>query len=98
MIVHYGGWAGMTASLASLQDARGSTESKFTSTFGSSYENKFCSLEGHFTISFKKKKKIIVSGKVTRRCPQITTMEEKGKKKRNRTSVLLPFTNLTPYR
>ena len=47
--------------------------------------------ESHFNVS------LIVRDKVTRRCPQTTTFEEKGQPKRIRTEVLL-LTNLTPYR
>ena len=46
--------------------------------------------ESHFNVS------LIVRGKVTRQCPQTTTIEEKGEPKQNRTEVL-PLTNLTPY-
>ena len=45
----------------------------------------------HFNIS------LIVRDKVTRRCPQTTTFEEKGEPKRIRTEVPL-LTSLTPYR
>ena len=47
--------------------------------------------ESHFHVS------LIVRDKVTRQCPQTTTLEEKGEPKRNRTEVLL-LTSLTPYR
>ena len=47
--------------------------------------------ESHFNVS------LIVRDKVTRRYPQTTTFEEKGKPKRIRTEVLL-LTSLTPYR
>ena len=46
--------------------------------------------ESHFNVS------LIVRDKVTRQCPQITTFEEKGEPKRNRTEILL-LTSLTPY-
>ena len=46
--------------------------------------------ENHFNVS------LIVRGKVTRQCPQITTFEEKGQPKRILTEVLL-LTSLTPY-
>ena len=48
------------------------------------------SAESHFNVS------LIVRDKVTRRCPQTTTFEEKGELKRNRTDVPL-LTSLTPY-
>ena len=47
--------------------------------------------ESHFNVS------LIVRGKVTRQCPQTTTVEEKGEPKLSRTEVL-PLTSLTPYR
>ena len=47
--------------------------------------------ESYFNVS------LIVRGKVTRQCPQTTTIEEKGEPKRYRTEVL-PLTSLTPYR
>ena len=47
--------------------------------------------ESHFNVS------LIVRDKVTRRCPQTTTFEEKGEPKRYRTEVL-PLTSITPYR
>ena len=40
---------------------------------------------------------LIVRDKVTRQCPQTTTVEEKGEPKRIGTEVLL-LTSLTPYR
>ena len=40
---------------------------------------------------------IIVRDKVTRQCPQTTTLEEKREPKRIRTEVP-PLTSLTPYR
>ena len=40
---------------------------------------------------------LIVRDKVTRQWPQITTFEERGELKRNRTQDLL-ITSLTPYR
>ena len=45
--------------------------------------------ERHFNVS------LIVRDKVTRKCPQTTTFEEKGELKRYRTEVL-PLTNLPP--
>ena len=45
----------------------------------------------HFNVS------LIVMDKVTRQCPQTTTLEEKGEPKRYQTDVL-PLTSLTPYR
>ena len=47
--------------------------------------------ESHFNVS------LIVRDKVTRRCPQTTTFEEKGEPKQIRTEVPL-LTSLTPYR
>ena len=47
--------------------------------------------ESHFNVS------LIVRDKVTRRCPQTTTFEEKGEPKRNRTEALLLTYSLTPY-
>ena len=47
--------------------------------------------ENHFNVS------LILTDKVTRQCPQITTFEEKGEPKRIRTEVPL-LTSLTPYR
>ena len=47
--------------------------------------------ESHFNAS------LIVRDKVTRKCPQTTTFEEKGEPKQIRTEVLL-LTSLTPYR
>ena len=47
--------------------------------------------ESHFIVS------LIVRNKVTRQCPQSTTFEEKGEKKRIQTEVPL-LTSLTPYR
>ena len=47
--------------------------------------------ERHFNVS------LIVRDKVTRRCPQSTTFQEKGEPKRIRTEVPL-LTSLTPYR
>ena len=47
--------------------------------------------ESHFNVSF------VVRAKVTRPCPQTTTIEEKGEPKRIRTEVPL-LTSLTPYR
>ena len=47
--------------------------------------------ESHFNVS------LIVNDKVTRQCPQTTTVEEKGEPKRIRTEVPL-LTSLTPYR
>ena len=59
------------------------------------HENDFCIKVGsddiHFNVS------LIVRDKVTRRCPQTTTFEEKGEPKQIRTEVLL-LTSLTPYR
>ena len=46
---------------------------------------------GHFNVSLS------VRDKVTRQCPQTTTLEEKGEPKRYRTEVL-PLTSLPPYR
>ena len=46
--------------------------------------------ESHFNVS------LIVRDKVTRQCPQTTTLEEKGEPKQIRTKVLL-LTSLTPY-
>ena len=48
--------------------------------------------ESHFNVS------LIVRDKVTRQRPQTTTFLEKGEPKRYRTEVVLPLTNLTPYR
>ena len=47
--------------------------------------------ESHFNVS------LIVRDKLTRQCPQTTTLEEKGEPKRIRTEVPL-LANLTPYR
>ena len=47
--------------------------------------------DSHFNVS------LIVRDKVTRQCPQTTTVEEKGEPKRIQTEVPL-LTNLTPYR
>ena len=47
--------------------------------------------ESYFNVS------VIVRDKVTRRCSQTLTFEEKGEPKRNRTEVF-PLTSLTPYR
>ena len=47
--------------------------------------------ESHFNVS------LIVRDKVTRPCPQTTTLEQKGEPKRYRTEVL-PLTSLPPYR
>ena len=47
--------------------------------------------ESHFNVS------LIVRDKVTKRCPQTATFEEKEEPKRIRTEVLL-LTSLTPYR
>ena len=47
--------------------------------------------ESHFSVS------LIVRDKVTRRCPQTTTFEARGKPKRNRADALL-LSSLTPYR
>ena len=59
------------------------------------HQNDFCikvgSDESHFNFS------LIVRDKATRQCPQTTTFEEKGERKRNRTEVL-PLTSLPPYR
>ena len=59
------------------------------------HQNDFCikvgSDESHFNVS------LTVWDKVTRRCPQTTTFEEKGEPKQIRTEVLL-LTSLTPYR
>ena len=59
------------------------------------HQNDFCikvgSDESHFNDS------LIVRDKVTRQCPQTTTLEEKGEPKRIRTEVSL-LTSLTPYR
>ena len=59
------------------------------------HQNDLCiqmgSDESHFNVS------LIVRDKVTRRCPQTTTFEEKGEPKQIRTEVLL-VTSLTPYR
>ena len=59
------------------------------------HQNDFCinmgSDESHFNAS------LIVREKVTRLCPQTTTVEEKGEPKRYSTEVL-PLTSLPPYR
>ena len=59
------------------------------------HQNDFCikvgSDESHFNVS------LIVRDKGTSQCPQITTIEEKGKPKQIRAEVLL-LTSLTPYR
>ena len=59
------------------------------------HQNDSCIMMGcdvsRFNVSF------IVRGKVTRRCPQTTTFEEKGELKRIRTEAP-PLTSLTPYR
>ena len=47
--------------------------------------------DSHFNVS------LIVMDKVTRRCPQTTTFEERGEPKQIRTEVPL-LTSLTPYR
>ena len=47
--------------------------------------------ESHYNVS------LTVKDKVTQRCPQTTTLEEKGEPKRIRTEVPL-LTSLTPYR
>ena len=47
--------------------------------------------ESHFNVS------LTVRDKVTRHCPQTTTVEEKGEPKRYRTEIP-PLTILTPYR
>ena len=47
--------------------------------------------ESHFNVS------LIVRDKVTRQCPQTTTLQEKGEPKRIRTEVPL-LTSLMPYR
>ena len=47
--------------------------------------------ESHFNVS------LIVRDKVTRQCPQTTTIEGKGELNQIRTEVLL-LTSLTPYR
>ena len=47
--------------------------------------------ENRFNVS------LIVRDKVTRPCPQTTTIQEKGDPKRYRTEVL-PLTSLAPYR
>ena len=52
---------------------------------------KMGSNENHFNVS------LIVRDKVTRRCLQTTTFEEKGEPNRNRAEALL-LTSLTPYR
>ena len=58
-------------------------------------QNCFCikvgSDESRFNVS------LTVRDKVTRRCPQTTTFEEKGKLKQIRTELPL-LTSLTPYR
>ena len=60
------------------------------------HQNDFCiktgSDESHFNVL------LLVRDKVTRRCPQTTTFEEKGEPKRNRTEALLLTYSLTPYR
>ena len=59
------------------------------------HRNDFCikvgSDESHFNVSLS------VMDKVTRQCPQTTTLEEKGEPKRIRTEVLL-LASLKPYR
>ena len=47
--------------------------------------------ESHFNVS------LIVRDKVTRRCPQTTTFEQKGEPKLYRTAVF-PLASLPPYR
>ena len=47
--------------------------------------------ESHFNVS------LVVTDKVTRQCPQTTTMQKKGEPKEIRTEVPL-LTKLTPYR
>ena len=47
--------------------------------------------ESHFNVS------LIVRDKITRRCPQTTTFEARGKPKQNRADALL-LTSLKPYR
>ena len=47
--------------------------------------------DSHFNVS------LIMRDKITRRCPQTTTFEEKGEPKRIRTEVPL-LTSLKPYR
>ena len=55
----------------------------------SHHQNDFCikvdSDERHFNVS------LIVRDTVTRQCPQITTLEEKGEPKRIRTDVMVEF-------
>ena len=62
---------------------------------GCHHQNDSCikigSDESHFSVS------VIVRDKVTRRCPQTTTFEEKEEPKRIRTEVL-PLTSQAPYR
>ena len=59
------------------------------------HQNDFCikmgSDESRFNVS------LIVRDKVTRQCPQTTTLEERGEPKQIRTEVPL-LTSLTPYR
>ena len=59
------------------------------------HQNDFCiqmsSDESHFIVQ------LIVRDKVTRQCPQTTTIEEKREPKRIRTEVPL-LISLTPYR
>ena len=59
------------------------------------HQNDFCnkmgSDESHFNVS------LTVRDKVTRQWPQTTTFEQKGELKQYRTMVL-PLTNLMPYR
>ena len=59
------------------------------------HQNDLCikmgSDESHFNVS------LIVRDEVTRRCPQTTTLEEKGEPERTGTEVPL-LTSLTPYR
>ena len=59
------------------------------------HQNDFCismgSYESHFNVL------LIVRDRVTRRCPQTTTFEERGELKWIQTEVLL-LTSLTPYR
>ena len=59
------------------------------------HQNDFCikagSDESHFSVS------LIVREKVTRQCPQTTTLEEKGEPKQIRTDAPL-LTSLNPYR
>ena len=56
------------------------------------FYNKVGSDESHFNVS------LIVRDKVTRQCPQTTTVEEKGEPKRYRNREVLPLSSLTPYR